>query len=248
MRILVLLGLATALVACATPDAPRLTTTSTSTQTESKPKPEGGETHAKGGTQLADAATTPLSDLNLVRTEIPAVLVAAQKGPYAAPRQASCEALGAKVMALDDALGPDLDAAPVTSDAGLAERGVGVVGDAAVGALRSAAEGVIPFRGWVRKLMGAERYSRAVAAAIAAGTVRRAFLKGLGQAQGCITPAAPRRQTLPQVGKIKEEGLRHTLVLGVALVENGNLTEGSLPWLEPGGVRPEAARSAAPRR
>ena len=63
----------------------------------------------------------------------------------------------------------------------LLERGA----DAAGNALQRTAEGVVPFRGWVRKLSGAERYSRQVAAAIAAGTVRRAFFKGLGQAQGC---------------------------------------------------------------
>jgi hypothetical protein len=45
----------------------------------------------------------------------------------------------------------------------------------------------------VRKLSGAERYERKVAAAIAAGSVRRAYLKGLGQAAGCAAPAAPRR-------------------------------------------------------
>jgi hypothetical protein len=43
----------------------------------------------------------------------------------------------------------------------------------------------VPFRGWVRKLSGAERYSRQVAAAIAAGAARRAFLKGLAQGKGC---------------------------------------------------------------
>jgi hypothetical protein len=50
---------------------------------------------------------------------------------------------------------------------------------------------VIPFRGWVRKLDGAERHSKEVAAAIAAGSVRRAFLKGVGQTLGCAAPAAP---------------------------------------------------------
>jgi hypothetical protein len=43
----------------------------------------------------------------------------------------------------------------------------------------------------VRKLDGAERHSKEVAAAIAAGSVRRAFLKGVGQALGCQAPAAP---------------------------------------------------------
>jgi hypothetical protein len=45
----------------------------------------------------------------------------------------------------------------------------------------------------VRKLTGAERYSKEVAAAIAAGTIRRTFLEGLGQAADCPVPAAPRR-------------------------------------------------------
>ena len=42
------------------------------------------------------------------------------------------------------------------------------------------------------KLSGAERYSREVAAAIAAGTIRRAYLKGVGASTGCAAPAAPR--------------------------------------------------------
>ena len=66
------------------------------------------------------------------------------------------------------------------------------VGNAAVGALQKTVEGAIPFRGWVRKLTGAERYSRKVAAAITAGSIRRAFLKGVAAADGCVwkLPAA----------------------------------------------------------
>jgi hypothetical protein len=118
------------------------------------------------GSAVGQAATTPLSDLNIVRADIPAVLAAAQK-------------------ALDAALGPDLDTPATDANPSLIER-------SANDALRRTAEGVIPFRGWVRKLTGAERYSREVAAAIAAGTIRRAYLKGLGAAAGCAAPAAPR--------------------------------------------------------
>ena len=50
---------------------------------------------------MRDAATTPLSDLNVVRAEIPPVLAAAQKAPYAAPADKSCAALAADVQALD---------------------------------------------------------------------------------------------------------------------------------------------------
>lgn len=142
-------------------------------------------------TQISQAATTPLSDLNLVRADIPAVLRSAEKGPYHLPRDASCAGIAADVTAIDAVLGPDLDVPATPSNPGLLERGSGAAGNAAVGALRGAAEGAVPFRGWVRKLSGAERYSREVAAAIAAGSVRRAFLKGLGQVGGCGAPAAP---------------------------------------------------------
>jgi len=140
---------------------------------------------AGGEKNVRDAATTPLSDLNVVRADIPPVLVAAQKAPYAAPADKSCAALSGDVQALDAALGADLDTPVTGSNPSLIERG-------AADALRNTAEGVIPFRGWVRKLTGAERYSREVAAAIAAGTIRRAYLKGLGAAGGCAAPAAPR--------------------------------------------------------
>lgn len=143
------------------------------------------------GKRVGDAATTPLSDLNLVRAEIPPPLIEALKAPYRLPAEPGCAAIATEVAQLEAVLGADLDVPPSASRPSLIERGGGAVGDAAVGALRGAAEGVIPFRSWVRKLTGAERYSREVAAAIAAGSVRRSYLKGVGQARGCTPPAAP---------------------------------------------------------
>jgi hypothetical protein len=140
---------------------------------------------ATDGKKVSDAATTPLSDLNVVRADIPEVLKAAQQAPYGVPADASCAGLAAGIRALDEALGPDLDAPATGGSPGLLDRGE----DAATGALQRTAEGVVPFRGWVRKLSGAERYARHVAAAITAGGVRRGFLKGQAAAKGC--PAAP---------------------------------------------------------
>src|SRR5256885_15560684 len=128
---------------------------------------------------FVDAAATPLSDLNVVHAEIPAVLVEAQKEAYSVPSDQSCASLTARVRALDEVLGPDLDAPASASNPGLIERGSSATGNAAVGALRHTAEGVVPFRGWVRMLSGAESYSKQVAAAIVAVTVRCAFLKWL---------------------------------------------------------------------
>ncbi|CAD5374120.1 conserved hypothetical protein [Rubrivivax sp. A210] len=141
--------------------------------------------------RLGTAATTPLSDLNLVQAPIPEALARAQKGPYQVPDEPGCAVLAAQIAALDEVLGPDLDATATPANPGLIARGGEVAEGAAFGAIQRTAEGVIPFRGWVRKLTGAERYSKQVAAAIAAGTVRRAFLKGLGGAQACFQGAGP---------------------------------------------------------
>ncbi|WP_242481235.1 hypothetical protein [Rubrivivax gelatinosus] len=137
--------------------------------------------------RAGEAATAPLHDLNVVRAKIPEVLRAAHKAPYRLPEAAGCEATAAEIAALDEALGPDLDAPP-GAERGLIERGSDAAGDAAIGAVRRTAEDVIPFRGWVRKLTGAERHSRDVAAAVTAGAARRAFLKGWRLASSC--PAA----------------------------------------------------------
>lgn len=142
---------------------------------------------------IGRAVTTPLSDLNIVQAEIPPALVAAKNAPYQAPVDSSCEGIEAEVKELDAVLGADLDTRQTAINPSLIERGVEAVGAAAVGQVRGAAEGVVPFRRWVRKLSGAEKYSRDVAAAIAAGVVRRSFLKGHGDARGCLIPAAPRR-------------------------------------------------------
>lgn len=140
--------------------------------------------------QLASAATAPLNDLNLVKTEIAPVLVAAQNAPYRVVN-ASCEAIAQEVEALDKVLGPDVDAAPDANSTTLLERGTQHVSQKATGALRTTTEGLIPFRGWIRKLSGAQKHSEAMTAAVAAGIVRRAYLKGYGGKMGCAAPAAP---------------------------------------------------------
>lgn len=138
----------------------------------------------KAAATTANAVATPLTDLNLVQANIPELLQQAAHQPYALPADRSCEALAAAVKQLDESLGPDLDA-PSADARGLLDRAGDEAGDAAAGALKRTAEGVIPFRGWIRKLTGAERYSRRVSVAITAGGVRRGFLKGLKVSQGC---------------------------------------------------------------
>jgi hypothetical protein len=144
-------------------------------------------------TQVADAAAAPLSDLNIVRAPIPPALLAARSKPYGKPTDSSCTGLLDEVRELDAVLGADLDTTPTALNPSLIERGVYAVGASAIGTVRGAAESVVPFRSWIRKLGGAEKYSKEVAVAISAGVVRRSFLKGWGDARGCAVPASPRR-------------------------------------------------------
>ncbi len=135
--------------------------------------------------QVTDAVTAPLNDLNIVKADIPEVLLEAQIQPYAIPENKSCEALLVQIIDLDAVLGPDLDANETHNKPSLIERGNEQATKAAIGAIRRTTESVIPYRSWVRKLNGAERYSKKVAAAITAGTIRRGYLKGMMVAQGC---------------------------------------------------------------
>lgn len=141
-------------------------------------------------TRMGTAATTPLSDLNIAKADIPAILARAKQQPYLIPAQQNCVAIGLEIPELDVALGPDLDTPVSEKRASLMEKASTAAQDHAVGALQRTAQDLVPFRGWVRKLSGAERHSREVTACIAAGTARRAFLKGMAVAQSCTLPDA----------------------------------------------------------
>lgn len=146
---------------------------------------------SKTQSRVTDAATTPLSDLNIVKADIPDVLREAQKAPYGVPKDFGCGAISLDIYKLDEVLGADLDTPASANAPTLLERGTTAVENSAIGAVQRTAEGLIPFRSWVRKLSGAERYSKRVAAAITAGSIRRAFLKGVGASQGCTWGPPP---------------------------------------------------------
>ena len=133
------------------------------------------------------AAESPLRDLNVLRTKIPEVLLQAMADPYEKPGRLRCPELISRLAVLNEALGDDLDVIPKPSEDGMVAKGR----TTALSLASGAASGVIPFRGWVRKLSGAEQHDKYVQAAILAGAVRRAYLKGLGEAQHCPSPATP---------------------------------------------------------
>lgn len=132
-----------------------------------------------------DVVTTPVSDLNLKKQEIPALLIAAQSRPYDLAGLRSCRPLGAQVAELDKILGADIDLPQGDGPKPTA----GTVAKAAVASF-------IPFRGLIREISGANAQNRKVQDAIEAGIARRAFLKGYGEARGCRYPA---RSATPDV-------------------------------------------------
>jgi hypothetical protein len=185
MRIVLVLPLVLALAACATnPTAPgQLRTT---------------DKVNKGS--LAGAATSPLRDINLLRSKIPPILLDALADPYAKPYPMTCIELAAQIAPLDEALGPDMDAPKVSkADQGLIADSREFVTDEAMKAAVGMAQDIIPYRGWVRRLTGAESHDKLVRSAITAGGIRRGFLKGAGLAKGCQPPAAPSPRANPKI-------------------------------------------------
>ena len=143
-----------------------------------------GAVHAQSGQEDPDAmdvARTPLEDFNIDSKDIPPVLVAAVQDTYDATGLLNCSHIGAQIAALDTALGPDFDL-PRGEDGGIS---TGRVAQSVVGSF-------IPFRGIVREVSGANKKRNEARLAYTAGMVRRGYLKGMGEARGCDTPARPR--------------------------------------------------------
>jgi hypothetical protein len=127
-----------------------------------------------------DVATTPASDLNLVKDDIPPVLLKAQDNPYATDGLKKCPQYASAIGELDAVLGPDVDVAGA-KDGKLKP---GQVAQSVVGSF-------IPFRGVIREVSGARKQQEAMRDAIVAGMMRRSFLKGMGLKLGCAYPARP---------------------------------------------------------
>ena len=98
--------------------------------------------------------------------------------PYDLTGLRTCAQYKTAVGKLTAVLGPDVDS-PQTqkSDKSPAE--------VALGLGESAAGGIIPFSGVIRRLSGAEARQKYAQAAIYAGSVRRAYIKGTARAKGC---------------------------------------------------------------
>lgn len=151
--------------------------------------PDRGVVEHKDG--IVDSATSPLEDLNLRRIEIPGVLTRAVKNPYDMDGLDRCEQIAGEVGRLDEALGRDMDEQPPPDKRTKLQKAGDAAHDAAADGAKAGVDHFIPFRGWIRKLTGAERHDKKVQQAIKAGSIRRGYLKGVGMHKNCAPPAAP---------------------------------------------------------
>ncbi|MGD9980385.1 MAG: hypothetical protein AB7H66_06500 [Hyphomonadaceae bacterium] len=143
----------------------------------------------RAGSSVSGALTQPLRDLSILRPEPEQVLQRAAAAPYAIaatlPNGAlDCKVVNGEIAWLDAALGDDLDAARGPEATLMAQARSGA-GDALIDAVGDLVD--LPYRGLIRRITGAERREREMQAAVQAGMVRRAFLRGLS-ARECATP------------------------------------------------------------
>ncbi len=116
--------------------------------------------------------------------EAPPKLLAIQDDPYSLAGLGKCSAIIREVTELNEVLGPDVNETVDKDRAKKREETAGRVAGSLAGS-------VIPFRGLIGEVTGANAERRRYAAAVYAGTVRRGFLKGVGLQRGCKAPARP---------------------------------------------------------
>lgn len=151
-------------------------------------QPSFGETAQSAA---SEAARQPLKDVGLMRRPIPPAL-ARISDPYAAPSGPGCGWLMYEINQIDMVLEPETVAPGHVDDRSGVDRGRDMAGAAMVDAAKSAFVGLLPARGIIRRLSGADQADKAYREAEARGRVRRGYLKGMAQAQNCVvTPPAP---------------------------------------------------------
>ncbi|NWG53683.1 MAG: hypothetical protein HXY28_08195 [Hydrogenophilaceae bacterium] len=154
---------------------------------------------------FADAATSPLRDVGLIRPDIPEILEQL-KYPYSTTNLVGgCPTILYEIGQLDAVLGEEDFQPP--EERTMTQRGADEASNAAVNAAGDVAGDAVPFRSWVRRLSGAQRAQRRYAEAISMGQTRRAFLRGYGASLGCraVVPAPPPPETARREAREEQE-------------------------------------------
>lgn len=132
----------------------------------------------KVGDTVENIGERPLKDLNIIKPKVAPEIERVMAAPYSLKGISSCAQFKTAIGKLTAVLGPDVDSPQTQSkDKTPAE--------AALSLGESAAGGIIPFSGLVRRITGAEARQKYAQAAVYAGSVRRAYLKGTARAKGC---------------------------------------------------------------
>lgn len=138
---------------------------------------------------FSEAALSPLEDINLKRAPIPEQFKQI-RNPYNVDAEVTCDKIAKEVTVLDGLLGRDWDVPPPDKK-GVSDRAADGASTAFLDAVSSGASGIIPYRGLVRTVTGANSHATKVRKAYERGSHRRTFLKGIGLIKGCNYPAAP---------------------------------------------------------
>ena len=144
-------------------------------QTPAKPKSDAEKVLDTG----QNIVEKPLKDLNLMKDEIPPELQAIMNAPYDLKGMTTCKQYSAALAKLNEALGPDVDSAAARNAKGESAT------EFTLSSAQSLAGSLIPGMGIVRKISGAEAAQKKANAAVFAGSLRRAFIKGTAKAKGC---------------------------------------------------------------
>jgi hypothetical protein len=132
----------------------------------------------KVGDSAERMATKPLKDLNLMKDEIPPEIQAIMAKPYDIGKLKTCADKKNAVKRLTEVLGPDVDSPQATKNGQNPA-------EFALGAAESVVGSLIPGMGLIRKISGAEAAEKKAKAAVLAGQLRRAYIKGVAHATGC---------------------------------------------------------------
>ncbi len=132
----------------------------------------------KVGDTVEGVVQQPLKDLNLMKPKVPPYLEAIMAKPYSLKGLASCAQYKAEIGRLDPLLGADVDSIQAT------KKGENPA-EFALSAGASVAGSLIPGGGLIRKISGAQKAQNHATAAVLAGSLRRAFVKGTARAKGC---------------------------------------------------------------
>lgn len=152
-------------------------------------RPPDAEEGLTGG--IREGILAPLEDLNVRREEIPPIL--ASLAVYEKQVPSSCRGIAIEVRTLEALVGDDLDAVDLRPEAtSFRGRAMDLADDQAYDLLSDFTRDIIPFRGMVRRATGATAHDKAIRNAYRKGHLRRSYLKGIGFAMGCDSPAAPR--------------------------------------------------------